>query len=96
MMGLARRVSLLLALCLLTTSAARAYAASSWVVWAVRGEGRIHIPVFTHATVESCNAAIKRLGDKTDQKEYFVCLPDSIDPRGQVVALRAAGSFGCG
>src|SRR2546426_7239870 len=49
--------SLLVALCMLT-SAAIAHSASSWVVWVVKGEGRFHIPLFTHETVESCNATI--------------------------------------
>src|SRR2546426_1519202 len=49
--------SLLVALCMLT-SAAIAHGASSWVVWVVKGEGRFHIPLFTHETVESCNATI--------------------------------------
>ena len=74
--------SLLVALCMLT-SAAIAHGASSWVVWVVKGEGRSHIPLFTHETVESCNAAAKGLGDSTNKGkgDYFMCLPDTIDPR---------------
>ncbi len=89
MTRLGRRATLLVALYLLT-SAATAYAQCAWVLW---GQiiGQAAAPSGAWSSREECQTERTRLQSfrSREQQEQdrrdgfmFVCLPDTVDPRG--------------
>ena len=84
-MRLTRTAPLLLALSLLT-SAATAYAECAWVLWSA--SGGTSLPVGAWDTKSRCeeakNERLHALGSAVERTAVtFVCLPDSVDPRGR-------------
>ena len=87
MMRLGRRASLLVALILLTC-AATAYAECAWVLWSASGGASL--PVGAWDTKSRCeeakNERQRTVGSAVERTTVtFVCLPDTVDPRGPKV-----------
>jgi hypothetical protein len=91
MMRLARRASLIVAFSLLT-SAATAYAECAWVLWTqVKQTDRTaHLSRAEHYSIldsfvsrNECDRQQTRMSNNPELRHSrFVCLPDTIDPRG--------------
>jgi len=87
MMRLARSASLLVAFSLLT-SAATAYAECAWVLWGAYEEPRSFAPVRQYRPLKAFpRGATECEGERgryVPGKGWvdFVCLPDTMDPRG--------------
>jgi hypothetical protein len=83
MMRLARRATLLVAFFLLT-SAATAHAECTWVLWSASGNASL--PVGARDTKSRCEEAKNErphaVGSAVERTVTFVCLPDTVDPRG--------------
>jgi len=82
MIRLGRRTSLLVACCMLTSSAT-AHAECAWVLWGYGSDKGVfsQMPVAAWATRQECtDDQAKRA--KGTEKMVFVCLPDTVDPRG--------------
>jgi hypothetical protein len=84
MARLPRRASLLVAFFLLT-SGATAYAECAWVLWSAPGGASL--PVGAWDTKSRCeeakNERLHALGSAVERTAVtFVCLPDTVDPRG--------------
>ena len=78
------RASAIVALCLLTSVAA-ASAECVWVLWS--GSSGASLPVSAWDTKSRCeeakNERLRALGGAIEPKAVaFVCLPDTVDPRG--------------
>ena len=84
MMRLARRASLLVAFSLLA-SAATAYAECAWVLWSASGDASLPVSAWDAKSrcEEAKNERLRALSGTVERKDVsFVCLPDSVDPRG--------------
>jgi type IV secretory pathway protease TraF len=83
-MRLLRRAPLLLALSMLT-SAATASAECAWVLWSASASASL--PVGAWDTKSRCEEAkserLRAVGTAVERTAVtFVCLPDTVDPRG--------------
>jgi hypothetical protein len=84
MTRLGRRASLLVAFYLLT-SAATAYAECAWVLWSASGGASLPVSAWDAKSrcEEAKNERLRALSGTVERKDVsFVCLPDTIDPRG--------------
>ena len=91
MTRLPRRSSLLVALCLLTSAvaltapAATAYAECAWVLWSASGGASLPVSAWDAKSrcEEAKNERLRALSGTVERKDVsFVCLPDTVDPRG--------------
>ena len=90
MTRLARRTTLLVAFYLLT-SATTAYAECAWVLWSA--SGGVSLPVSAWDAKSRCeeakNERLRALSSTVERKDVtFVCLPDTVDPRGPKAGTR--------
>ena len=84
MMRLGRSASLLVALCLLT-SAATAHSECAWVLWSASGGASLPVSAWDAKSrcEEAKNERLRALSSTVERKDVtFVCLPDTVDPRG--------------
>ncbi len=84
MMRPARRTALLVAFYLLT-SAASAYAECAWVLWSASGGASLPVSAWDAKSrcEEAKNERLRALSGTVERKDVsFVCLPDTVDPRG--------------
>ena len=79
-----RRASLLAAFSLLTWAAA-AYAECAWVLWSASGGASLPVGAWDTKSrwEEAKNERLHTLGSAVERTAVtFVCLPDTVDPRG--------------
>jgi hypothetical protein len=84
MIRLARRALLLVALSLLA-SAATAHAECAWVLWSASGGASLPVSAWDAKSrcEEAKNERLRALSGTVERKDVsFVCLPDTVDPRG--------------
>ncbi len=84
MMRLGRRATLLVAFSLLT-SAATASAECAWVLWSASGDASLPVSGWDAKSrcEEAKNERLRALSGTVERKDVsFVCLPDTVDPRG--------------
>jgi len=83
-MRLGRRATLLVAFSLLT-SAATASAECAWVLWSASGDASRAVSGWDAKSrcEEAKNERLRALSGTVERKDVsFVCLPDTVDPRG--------------
>jgi hypothetical protein len=84
MIRFARRALLLVALSLLA-SAATAHAECAWVLWSASGGASLPVSAWDAKSrcEEAKNERLRALSGTVERKDVsFVCLPDTVDPRG--------------
>ena len=79
------RWALMIAMLSLLTSAATAHAECAWVLWSASGSASL--PVGAWDTKSRCeeakNERLRAVGSTVERTAVtFVCLPDTVDPRG--------------
>ena len=69
----------------LLTSAAPAYAECAWVLWSASGGASLPVSAWDAKSrcEEAKNERLRALSGTVERKDVsFVCLPDTVDPRG--------------
>jgi hypothetical protein len=71
---------------ILFISAATAHAECAWVLWGI-ADGKFYAPVASFTVKLECDSEMQRLR-REQQTTVWVCLPDTVDPRGPKMAPR--------